>query len=336
MKLPLESAAAGVAVLGLLAWIALAVSDRAGSPRADDPAAGPSVQDATEASAVPCAVPLAWRVDRVDGSFGLTTEDARRAVRRAASRWEEAVGRSLFVHRPDIGFPIRLVYDDRQARSRDRREREEELDRIGRRLDDQRRDLEEEVERHERMRARLQERLDDFRRRLGRHNDSVRAWNQRGGAPEPVAEEMEAAREALEAERAELQERERELDALQRSIQEQSDRYNRDVREHRERIEDAEEAFPAERVESGRYRETVEREDGRVVSVDREIRIFRFDDRNDLERIVAHELGHALGLEHTDAEGALMSREYGRQGDAGGAQIRPTDLELFEEVCPRL
>lgn len=333
MKLPLETAGAAVAVLGLLVWIALAVSDRSSPDEAVR--AGPDAQEATEASSVPCRVPLAWRVAGVDAEFDASQQDVERTVRRAASLWEEAVEADLFVHRPDIGFPIRLVYGERQVRSRDRRQREEELRADRRRLDDRRRELEAEAERLEAERPDFQERLGDFRDRLERHNDSVRTWNERGGAPRPVAEDLQSARETLDREQAELRERQRELEGREGTMQEESERLDRRIEEHRDRVENAERNFPAERVESGRYRESVQLEEGRVESVEREIRVFRFDDERDLERILAHELGHALGLGHTSVTGALMSREYGREGDGDG-RVRAADREILHERCPEL
>lgn len=333
MKLPLETAGATVAVLGLLVWVALAVSDRSSPDAAVR--SGPEIQEAAEASSLPCRVPLAWRVARVDREFGVSPEDVQRTVRRAAARWEEAVEADLFVHRPDIGFPIRLVYGERQARSRDRLQREEELRTTQRRLDDRRRELEDEARRLEGMRSTFQERLEDLRARLERHNDSVRAWNERGGAPRPVAEELRATRDALDREQAELRERQRELDAREQSLQEESEQLNRRIEEHQDQVENAERDFPPERVESGRYRESVQLEEGRVASVQREIRVFRFDDERDLERVLAHELGHALGIGHTSVTGALMSEEYGREGDGDG-RVRQADRELLEERCPEL
>ncbi|HSR42614.1 MAG TPA: hypothetical protein VLL48_10590, partial [Longimicrobiales bacterium] len=87
----------------------------------------PSLQERSFGSAVPCAVPLAWRVTDVDPRFELGERAAEDAVRAAAALWERAVGRELFPHEPGSGFPVRFDFDDRQALVQMRRRLEGEL-----------------------------------------------------------------------------------------------------------------------------------------------------------------------------------------------------------------
>lgn len=81
----------------------------------------PVLRDQTGGSAVPCAVPLGWRIARVDESFGLRSHDeARAALEKAATLWNRAVGRGLFSNETDGDLPVRFVYDERQARTQER------------------------------------------------------------------------------------------------------------------------------------------------------------------------------------------------------------------------
>ena len=58
-----------------------------------------------EPSAIPCNVPLRWRIEGDDpGAHALHD-----AVRAAARLWEEGVERSLFQAHPTEGFPVRLL-----------------------------------------------------------------------------------------------------------------------------------------------------------------------------------------------------------------------------------
>jgi predicted Zn-dependent protease len=66
----------------------------------------------------------------------------------------------------------------------------------------------------------------------------------------------------------------------------------------------------------------------------REIRVFGFRDRVDLVRILAHELGHALGLAHTEDAGAVMSAEQDRADLSGRpVALQPSDRRALEAMC---
>ena len=78
----------------------------------------PGFRDRTAGSAIPCAVPLAWRIARVDPGFGLSVAEASAAFDQAATLWEEAVGADLFSNEADGELSVRLVFDERQERTR--------------------------------------------------------------------------------------------------------------------------------------------------------------------------------------------------------------------------
>ena len=89
MKPPFTSYGAILSVFGFLAWISFSVRSELrplsvqGSPASSDVAPSedaPVLQEQTGGSAVPCAVPLAWRIARVDEAFGLSGAGARGGV----------------------------------------------------------------------------------------------------------------------------------------------------------------------------------------------------------------------------------------------------------------
>jgi hypothetical protein len=281
-------------------------------------------------STVPCAVPLAWRIARVDRGFGVSDLQARRAVAQAARLWQDAHGATLFVHDEATGFPIRLVFDERQARTVERLQAEQRIERTGVELDRERDALLARVRAHEASVGEHEGIADSLRRRTAEHNETVRTWNERGGAPDDVAARLQGVAEALDVERRSLEERRAPIEREGRDIEEASLRLERRADQLRGSLEEMERAHPSASVESGVYREAVRTENGRPTSVSREIRLYRFADERELVVVAAHELGHALGLGHRADPRSVMHAEH---GPGGNAVVVPEDARALAALC---
>ena len=61
------------------------------------------------------------------------------------------------------------------------------------------------------------------------------------------------------------------------------------------------------------------------------INIYQFKNRDELVLVLAHELGHALGIDHVDNPESIMYRQMGEQSVGKG--LTDQDLQDFRLVC---
>lgn len=245
---------------------------------------------------VPPTRPLTWRVGTVDERFGATPEEVREAVRAAEDAWEQATGEDLFGEAPDGRIVVELRYDERQRRLEDVRREAHRLDREARLL----------ASRAEHTERRSQ----DLEEAIQAHNAEVEAWSNRRRVPAETRTRLDDQSTRLETLAAELaaegtRTRERQVLLGARALSLARDQA------------------------TGGWTAGVWHEDsGRVV-------IYTWDTPEDLAWEIAHELGHALGIQdHVAEEGALMA-EVAPDIIPPWVTLRPADLAALEAVPPR-
>ncbi|SEO90742.1 matrixin family metalloprotease [Aquisalimonas asiatica] len=272
-----------------------------------------------------CEAPVTVHLDAVDDRFELDRAEVRAALRDAMAMWQDASEDTLFRKRDGEGVAVSLVYDERQAGAQARQRRRDDLVRVERQLREDRQQLE---QRHEALTAESRD-FESRQRRLNErveaHEREVTAWN--AGDMERTPEKRERlqdasqalseAQDALNDERRELERRGEALNREQQVLVREMEAFNHQVDVHNR------EAHAATGFEMGQY----ERRGSQ-----RWIRVFKADDQDELRLVLAHELGHALGIGHVPDADAVMAPYLG--GDnTGRTAVSAADREALSQAC---
>lgn len=256
----------------------------------------------------PCVAPIAYRLAQIDDRFGLTRDEVIEALRHAEALWERAAGRDLFTPSPTATLTVNLVYDERQQTTqtaerlqRSMREAQASHAAVGRSYPDWRATYD--------GRARdFQDAHAAYEGRAQAYNAQVQQWNARGGAPRDVQASLEAERSHLELRRRQLETDRAALEELAATVRSLADKGNAFAAAHNRDVTTFNALYGAPRqFHKGEF-------DGR------EITVFEFHDARDLTLLLAHELGHALGLGHVTEPAAVM------HAVEGGQSVEPLDL----------
>lgn len=275
-----------------------------------------------------CDAPIAYAVGEVDRRYDLSREQFHSAIRDAANVWEDSAGRELFVHRPGAEFRINLAYTELQEATERIQELEESTDALRQRIEKKEDRLEVAREELEGKNSRFEDKVRAFQRDKRAYEKRVRRLKATGGASPEEVEALEERRERLEKRRQALQEKRNRLKKLKARVNRLAVatnalvlRYNRRVREAKQLTQ------PGREFHQGLY----QRGGGQGEA----ITIRQFDSPARLRFVLAHELGHALGIGHVAEPGAVM--HYRNESvTPERPSLTDADRKALREVCGEL
>lgn len=295
-----------------------------------------------------CRFPLEYYVGDVDPNFGLSRDDFAKAIQDATRLWEPAAGEPVFLQSSSSGVKVNLVFDERQQQTRDLQKMlsslttdKEKYDALKKEFDQINSALDAQKNSYEKQKAAYEKKLADFKQLVELHNEKVRTyeanvaeWNTKGGAPAGVFDQLSATRDAINAESEKLRLLQEQiktsyesLDTARKAINAKISDQNLLVgilNQYAEKV-NAEvatyNAVPREEFEAGLYSKSGAQES---------ITIYQFSDPADLVKVLAHELGHAIGLDHaTGTPKAIMYPMMGEQD----MRLAPEDMTLLRAYC---
>ncbi|MFA6394230.1 MAG: matrixin family metalloprotease [Patescibacteria group bacterium] len=278
-------------------------------------------QTASSLIVEPCRQTITYRVSLSDSRFGISEERLRQAIGEAAEIWNEAAGRKLFNYEENGNLLISLVYDNRQAAADEQKDlnskvesKESFYNLLKSSYDRAQTRYEAEKNKYEASRSRYAAEVQSY-------ENAIRSLNGRGNITSEERNKYNAERDRLNAAADSLNKESASLKAQVDIINGQARDLNQLARELGLDIKD----FNSIGEELGEFQEGVYQANG----LDKQITIYQFDNYEVLVRVLAHELGHSLDLEHVNDPDAIMYKI--NQGE--DKILKEDDLKELERAC---
>lgn len=264
----------------------------------------------------PCEKPILYSLGELDPRFDLDVNEARVIVEESAERWDRAYGKNLFEYSEESPKVIvNFVYDRRQ-------EVTETLSLIDKRLDFQNTELMTLKGRYDSLKQDYETRRSNYEslkvstQELEKiYITEVSRWNKKGGLPKNVQEDLVRMRQELSDAYAKLStnatllnNKVKELNEIAATLNKSVANYNETARNYNNTAGSLEPEF-----EEGEYI---------VDEYGERINIYQYSDEIVLKRVLMHEFGHALGLDHIENEDSIMHYINSKRN------LSPTEYDL--------
>jgi len=252
---------------------------------------------------LPCNQPITYSIGSFDERFNISKEEFLRVVSIAEETWEKSIDKQLFTYvlNGDSDLKINLIYDIRQEAS-------QKLKDIGITVSDTKASYNDLKSRYSamqidylRIKTEFESRVVLFQNRQNAYEKEVTYLNKTGGASKDEYDRLNKEKNSLDGEFKEINKLQAELNAKVENINALVVVLNRLVSSLNIEVK----KFNTIGSElGGEFEEGTYKED----PTGREIDIYQFDNKGKLARVLTHEFGHALELEHLENSKAVMYR----------------------------
>ncbi len=242
----------------------------------------------------PCDKQVEYSIGRFDKEFGINESEFLSYIKEGEKVWEDLAKKQLFVYKNDSKFKINLIYDERQKETLDKQRTEfglenienifENLDRTFETKQDQ---YESDLAFYEKERDVFESYQKEYEKRIAGFNNSVRISKKDFDLLKESEKHLNDMATILNNMADKLKQDLKELNILLESRNQSALNYNEVVKSYNQKYGHNIEFDQAE------YR-------------GEEINIYQFSTKGDLRLAIAHELGHSLGLGHTENPKSIM------------------------------
>lgn len=278
----------------------------------------PSDNDVTYRPPIsPCKVTMGYKIGTLDAHFGISKQELIDELGSASLLWNDAAHKTLFAYNENGTLTINLLYDERQARTESINSLGLEIENSKQNADSLRVIYEKEKEKYTSDSQQLNQDTENFQIQYKLYTNKVAMYNAQGGAPRAEYDAMTNELESLKLEVKILETRRIELLAFMETINTKVNRYNELVLYINSLIKQS------NTLGSQKFTE------GMFSSGNNTITIYQYSNKLKLRRVLAHEFGHAIGINHNNNVYSIMYS----LNSATTTALSTEDTDALTTVC---
>jgi hypothetical protein len=247
----------------------------------------------------PCKKPVEYKIGTIDPRFGVSAADFKKDIAEAGNLWSAATGKTLFEYSDQGALTINLIYDDRQKITQQEKQLSNNIDattEVAQSVKDQFNSLQ---NNYNAAQTSYKDELGAYNTKQTDYNNQVEYWNTQGGAPANEYQKLQTQKNDLSVERASLEQKRLAVNSLANQINALIDKYNLLVNHINENVNAINnDGLAGTQFEEGVY---ISDKDGMRIN------IYQFDNQTYFLRVLSHELGHSLGLQHNNGANSIMN-----------------------------
>lgn len=254
-----------------------------------------------------------YRIGHIDPRFGLSRDEVKQLTHEAVMIWHDGTHRQWFLYDDNAKLTINLIYDERQIETNERQKITQALNNLhqnhtlnAKQLEHDRKQLNAQFKALE---SELEIWQNDYRQTVNRLNQAT---------SDQERQALSARHQALLAKQHALNAKIKHYEMAQAQFNRLVDGFNEQTHTLNQTITQANARLTPREFHKGEFSH------GGTT----QINIYEFASLDELRLTLAHELGHALYLDHNDDPTALMYPYAGEQ-TLHDFKLKPADIELL-------
>lgn len=244
-----------------------------------------------------CDAPLPYKLGSLDPRFGLNQTTATADLQAAVDIWNKAYGKPIFLKSSTAPLTVNFIYDERSALN-------SQITSLQNKLNVSDTSLQKQITAYQTDETAFEQKLKAF-------NAKVDQINQSGGAPPDQYNSLISEQNTLAAEGNALNDRASQLSLATHNYNSQVKTLNQNVSLFNQEI-------------------TQKPEEGVYDNGSDTITIYFAANKEELTHTLAHEFGHALGMQHTSDPKSIMN-----PGTTTFLDVTTQDQEELNSVCKK-